>query len=260
MASAAPAGHAAIPSGAPQGYIPCDIVRAYHLDLLHSSGTNGAGQEIAIVDAFDNPTAGSDLHSFDAALGLPDPAFQVYNLGASGTATNTAWEEEINLDIEWAHAAAPGAATALVEAPTAQLDSTSASLLAAVDYAVNVVGADVVSMSWGGAEFTGERRLIRTSRRPQLRPASPSCTLPRPAISASGRQIPGWSRSATRLPTSSRRASMASCGTPRFHLPLCDWILCIPEVRTSRVPVRCAGKPYRPNERPSLVRLPNGIR
>ena len=156
LRKAPPPGHAAIPTGAPQGYIPCDIVRAYHLDLLHSSGTNGAGQKIAIVAAFDNPTAASDLHSFDAALGLPDPAFQVYNLGASGTAVNTAWEQEINLDIEWAHAAAPGAAIALVEAPTAQLDSTSASLLAAVDYAVNVVGADVVSMSWGGAEFTGE--------------------------------------------------------------------------------------------------------
>src|SRR5437016_2026985 len=74
LRKAPPPGHAAVPTGAPQGYIPCDITRAYHLDLLQSSGTIGANQKIAVVDAFDNSNAQSDLHGFDAALGLPDPA------------------------------------------------------------------------------------------------------------------------------------------------------------------------------------------
>jgi Subtilase family/Repeat of unknown function (DUF346) len=92
---------------------------------------------------------------------LPDPTFQVYNLGVSGSAVGTPWEQEIDLDIEWAHAAAPGAAIALVEAPNDLLDPNSPSLLSAVDYAVTVVGADVISMSWGGAEFAGETALDR---------------------------------------------------------------------------------------------------
>ena len=43
---------------------------------------------------------------------------------------------------------------------------------------------------------------------------------------------------------------MVSCGTPRFRLPLCDLVLSIPEVMTSRVAMRSVGKPCRPSERP----------
>jgi Repeat of unknown function (DUF346) len=146
----------ALSSGAPQGYIPCDVQRAYHLDLLHASHTTGANQVIAIVDAFDNPTAATDLHAFDTAFGLPDPSFQVVNHALPGSASNTGWDHEIDLDVEWAHAAAPGAAIVLVE--VAQSDV--ATLVAGVVEAVNTLGADVVSMSWGTAnEFTGETAL-----------------------------------------------------------------------------------------------------
>jgi Repeat of unknown function (DUF346) len=147
-------GSPALSSGAPQGYIPCDVQRAYHMDLLHASQTTGAGQLIAVVDALDNPNAASDLQAFDAAFGLPDPAFQVTNLGAApGSAINNVWDHEIDLDIEWAHALAPGAAIALVEVA----DSNVATLMGGVTYAVNKLGADVVSMSWGtAAEMTGE--------------------------------------------------------------------------------------------------------
>ncbi|HEY4866996.1 MAG TPA: hypothetical protein VIK45_15935, partial [Candidatus Dormibacteraeota bacterium] len=150
------------PAGpAPQGYIPCDVTRAYHLDLMHGAGFTGAGQKIAIIAAFDNPNVGADLHAFDAAFGLPDPAFQVVNMGPPNTATGTTWDTEIDMDVEWAHAAAPGAAITLVEAATDFLSSTTtqAGLLAAVDYAVQVVHADVISMSWGIGEFTAETGL-----------------------------------------------------------------------------------------------------
>src|SRR3989442_14544199 len=82
----------AISSGAPQGYIPCDVQRAYHLDILHAAHTTGAGQLIAIVDALDNPNAAADLHAFDAAFGLPDPAFQVVNHALPGSAINQSWD------------------------------------------------------------------------------------------------------------------------------------------------------------------------
>jgi Repeat of unknown function (DUF346) len=147
----------ALSAGAPQGYIPCDIQRAYHMDLLHASQTTGANQLIAIVDAFDDPNAASDLHAFDAAFGLPDPAFQVSNLGAAaGSAINNGWDHEIDLDVQWAHAMAPGAGIALVEVA----DSNIATLIGGVVFAVNTLGADVVSMSWGTAgEFFSETTL-----------------------------------------------------------------------------------------------------
>jgi subtilase family serine protease len=60
------------------------------------------------------------------------------------------WELEESLDVEWAHAMAPGASITLVEANS---DDTN-DLLAAVKYAA--AHANVVSMSWGGGEFSGE--------------------------------------------------------------------------------------------------------
>jgi hypothetical protein len=127
------------------------------MDLLHASGITGTGQLIAVVDALDNPNAASDLHAFDAAFGLPDPSFTVTNLGAlPGSAINNVWDHEIDLDVQWSHAMAPGASIALVEVA----DSNINTLLSGVAYAVNTLGADVVSMSWGTtAEFSGETGL-----------------------------------------------------------------------------------------------------
>lgn len=134
-----------ITASAPQGYIPCDVTGAYHLDTLEANGITGSGQLIAIVDAYDNATVSGDLQQFDAAFGLTNPAFQVYNLGApAGSAPGNGWETEIDLDVEWAHAAAPGARIALVEARS----DLSTDLFAGVDYAVNTLGASIVSMSW----------------------------------------------------------------------------------------------------------------
>jgi hypothetical protein len=163
-----PARGQAVPSaGAPQGYIPCDLQRAYHLDLLHSAHVTGTNQLIAVVDALDNPNAAADLRAFDAGFGLPDPSFQVSNLGAvPGSSFNNNWDHEIDLDVQWAHAAAPGASIALVEVA----DSNISTLIAGVVYSVNVLGADVVSMSWGTAgEFAGETGLDAS-----LPPSSPS--------------------------------------------------------------------------------------
>src|SRR5207247_1098068 len=61
------------------------------------------------------------------------------------------WALEISLDVQWAHAIAPGADILLVEAST----NSFSNLLGAVDVAV-ARGAQVVSMSWGGSEFSSE--------------------------------------------------------------------------------------------------------
>src|SRR5271157_1249398 len=139
----------------PAGYTPQQIQNAYGVNQITFSGGkvagNGAGQTIAIVTAYKDPNIKSDLAAFDSEFGLSAPAnFTVDNLGA--TITDPGWALETSLDVEWAHAVAPGANIVLVEASS---DSLSA-LFSAVSYASHKTGASVVSMSWGTTEFWGE--------------------------------------------------------------------------------------------------------
>ena len=119
----------------------------------------GAAASIAIVDAYDNPNAATDLTTFDTEFGLPaPPSFQVvYASGATAPPVDPTggWELESSLDIEWAHAMSPNAKIYLVEAAS----NSNTDLLAAVDKAASLVSADgggVVSMSWGESEASGE--------------------------------------------------------------------------------------------------------
>jgi len=134
------------------GYSPAEIRRAYGFDLVSA---DGAGQTIAIVDAYNNPSIAADLHAFDVKYGLADPSLKVVsqNGGSANSVRNDAgWSTEIALDVEWAHAIAPGANILLVEAYSATLNN----LMAAVNYARNAADVSVVSMSWGGGEFWSE--------------------------------------------------------------------------------------------------------
>src|SRR5271157_1109460 len=139
----------------PTGYNPQQIQSAYGINQIKFSGGtvtgNGAGQTIAIVDAYNDPNITSDLATFDTKFGLSaPPSFKVDNLGAS--TTNAGWALEESLDVEWAHAVAPGANIVLVEAPSASLSY----LFSAVSSASKLPGVSVVSMSWGTTEFWGE--------------------------------------------------------------------------------------------------------
>ncbi len=142
-------------SSGPSGYSPQQIQDAYGVNQISfSSGTvtgNGAGQTIAIIDAYNDPNIASDLAKFDAAYGLPaPPSLTVDNLGA--TTTNAGWALEESLDVEWARALAPKANIILVEAPNDSLNS----LFSAVSTASHISSVSVVSMSWGTEEFYGE--------------------------------------------------------------------------------------------------------
>jgi hypothetical protein len=66
--------------------------------------------------------------------------------------TDPGWALEISLDVEWAHAIAPGAKILLVEAATTSYND----IINAVDYARNQIGVVAVSMSWGSEEFQPE--------------------------------------------------------------------------------------------------------
>jgi subtilase family serine protease len=138
------------------GYPPDWISHAYGFNLTSfgSTAADGTGQTIAIIDAYNEPTITSDLAYFDSYFGLPNPSLQIVNQtgGTSLPPADANWGQEIALDVEWAHAMAPGADILLVEASSA----APANLLAAVAYAASQPGVSVISMSWGGAEFGGE--------------------------------------------------------------------------------------------------------
>jgi subtilase family serine protease len=138
----------------PVGLSPATIKSAYNFS---TSLTAGSGKTIAIVDAFNDPTAESDLGVFSSQYGLPacttaNGCFKKVNQtgGTSLPPTDAGWALEISLDIQWAHAIAPGAKILLVEATSASF----ANLLAAEDYAKT--HAQYVSNSWGASEFSGE--------------------------------------------------------------------------------------------------------
>ena len=149
---------------------PAQVNQAYGFNAISSNGIvgNGAGQTIAIIDAYDDPKfvdstspnfASSDLHQFDLAFGLPDPPsfIKVAQDGSNNyPAQNTGWDGEIALDVEWAHALAPMANILLVEAN----DNSYTNLInGAENYARQQPGVSVVTMSFGGGEFTGENSL-----------------------------------------------------------------------------------------------------
>jgi kumamolisin len=126
---------------------------------LVTTNPTGGSKAIAIVDAFDDPNATSDLAAFSAQFGLPAPNLTV--VFASGTRPpqdpTGGWELEESLDIEWSHAMAPNAHIYLVEAASNYLTD----LFYAVGVA-NTLVADAggeVSMSWGSMEFSSEHGL-----------------------------------------------------------------------------------------------------
>jgi subtilase family serine protease len=167
--------------------LPPDALRSiYKLRLTKNlvAGVNGGSGTIAIVDAFDYPTATADFNKFSTEFGLPlashdvcngsHPCFKVVYAGGSKPSGNCGWNQEAALDIEWAHAMAPYAQIVLVEAQSASF----ADLFNAVSVAANEVscgstscpggssGEGEISMSWGGSEFSGETSYDSTFKKP----------------------------------------------------------------------------------------------
>jgi subtilase family serine protease len=115
---------------------------------------------IAIVDAFDDPTAASDLAVYSKTFGLPAITASNFEIVyASGSKPNEdssgGWEVEESLDIQMAHALAPNAKVVLVEAAS----NSEADLIRAERVAVKLVedaGGGEVSNSWASGEFSDE--------------------------------------------------------------------------------------------------------
>ncbi len=99
------------PSGA---FTPAQIETAYGFNKVLFNGTvgNGSGETIAIVDAYNDPSIQADLNKFDSQFGLPSTTVTQYNETGGSTLpasdSTGGWELEESLDVEWAHAVAPG--------------------------------------------------------------------------------------------------------------------------------------------------------
>lgn len=143
-----------LPTAAPLGLSPAQISKAYGFTDL---GRFGAGQTIAIIDAYDAPTIENDLSVFNSTFGLnpcttANGCFtKIYAGGSTAPQPNGDWANETTLDVEWAHAIAPNAKILLVEATTGSSDD----LMQAVQVATQH-GANFVSMSYGSQESPNE--------------------------------------------------------------------------------------------------------
>ena len=144
---------AAAPDATPSGLGPSDLASAYKL------GSGGTGATVAIVDAFDDPNAESDLAAYRSQYGLPacttaNGCFKKVNgNGASSPLPtgDTGWAGEISLDLDMVSAVCPSCHILLAEASSA----SDAALFGAIDSAVSL-GAKYVSNSWGGSESSGQ--------------------------------------------------------------------------------------------------------
>jgi subtilase family serine protease len=138
----------------PAGYDPIDLQTAYGL-----SATGGSGQTVAIVDAYDDPNAESDLAKYRSNFGMAacttaNGCFKKINQNGGSTPprANASWAEEISLDLDMVSAICPNCHILLVEASS----NSFANLAAAVDRAAVTPGVVAISNSYGGGEYSTE--------------------------------------------------------------------------------------------------------
>ena len=161
-------------------FAPQAVRAAYNLQPLYDLGYDGRGMTIAIVDSYGSDTIAHDLHVYDQAFALPPmcgeegvtctagmPTFSILHVQGSpdtnappsqssgtGQEAKSAWALEVSVDVETAHAIAPGANILLVATPTAETLGVQgfAQMMNAEQYVVDHHLAQVISQSFGSAE------------------------------------------------------------------------------------------------------------
>jgi len=144
-------------------YGPAQLRSAYQLPALYAKGVTGKGVTIMIVDPFGSPTIRPDLATFDRHFGYPaPPKFTIiapvgkvpaFNRASSDMA---AWAGETTLDVEYAHALAPGASILLVETPVSETEGVTGfpQIVRAEQYALAHDKVGVISQSFSATEQT----------------------------------------------------------------------------------------------------------
>ena len=141
------------------GYTPPEIYTAYNLSGLYSAGFNGAGQTIAIIDWCGSLTIRQDANAFSQKFSLPALTTSNFNIIYTPTQSTCAGPDaEINIDVEWAHAIAPGANIDLVVPPSAGFQDVDQ----AEFYAINYDLGNVLSGSYGAPESEVDAATLNT--------------------------------------------------------------------------------------------------
>jgi subtilase family serine protease len=144
-------------------YDPAQVRLAYHLGPLYAKGVTGKGVTIVIVDSYGSPTISNDLNVFDRAYRLPaPPSLRIIQPAGKVPAYDPAnsdmvgWAGETTLDVEWAHAIAPGANLLLVETPVSETEGVHGfpQIVAAEQYVLKHHLGAVISQSFGATEAT----------------------------------------------------------------------------------------------------------
>ena len=142
---------------------PAQIRQAYHLQALYARGVTGKGATIVIVDSYGSPTIRNDLSVFDRAFGLPaPPAFRIIRPAGRvppydpANSDMAGWAGETTLDVEWAHAVAPGARLLLVETPVSETEGVHGfpQIVTAERYVLDHHLGGVISQSFSATEQT----------------------------------------------------------------------------------------------------------
>jgi subtilase family serine protease len=142
---------------APSGYGPTDLRSAYA--LASAAQAAGGGQTVAIVDAYDDKSAESDLATYRTTYAIPacttaNGCFRKVNQsGVQGSypSNNQGWALEISLDLDMVSAICPNCHILLVEGSS----NSSASLYSAEDTAARL-GATEISNSYGSTESSSD--------------------------------------------------------------------------------------------------------
>ena len=153
-------------------YRPADLQAQYDFGPLYAAGNTGKGQTIVIFDSFGSPTIRQDLATFDSAFGLPaPPSFNIYtpqgnvnynytglpspvNFHNKNVANKIGWAYETTLDVDWAHAMAPGANIDLVVIPTSETEGVQGmpNMQNAQKFALSNNLGTIWSNSWSATE------------------------------------------------------------------------------------------------------------
>jgi subtilase family serine protease len=142
------------------GYTPSPIYTAYNLSGLYEEGFTGAGQTIVIVDWCGSSTIQDDANAFSKKFGLPLLKSSNFQIIYTPTESSCIGADmvEINLDVEWAHAIAPGANIDLVVPPSAAFQDVDE----AEFYAVNALLGNSLSGSYGSKESATPASVLDT--------------------------------------------------------------------------------------------------
>jgi subtilase family serine protease len=144
-------------------FTPAEIRTNYDLAPVYAAGLTGTGRTIGIVDVYGSPTIRGDLATFDAHFGIPaPPAFTIVEPAGTVPRFNSSdadmvdWAGETTLDVEWAHAMAPGADIVLAVTGVDEVEGTSGfpQIMEAEQYLIEHEHVSVISQSFAATEET----------------------------------------------------------------------------------------------------------